>query len=110
MDYQKLAQDIVACGVGRHVTEGIWDYWCIEDHITDVNKARTAEEFCKDGRVCLAMIELRCSEEDVDFSCGMQYGKWWAAIEDFGKIHFEGDSESLPVAINQACVAAIKGE
>lgn len=106
-DFQKLADEIVGCGVGRkvkHIGNRNWRYSFIID-CPDHEIQDTAEDFCNDWRVAGAMMEK--------IPDGFGYTK---SVNDWivYDTNFRGDelvlakNESLPLAINEACCEALK--
>lgn len=106
----ELAQAIVDCGVGEidpHMKlfpcgiackDGSDHNWC------------TAEEFCTDGRVVLAMMELVHALDIQISEIGPKANHWTARAFVRGKRSVHHLNESLAIAINTACVEALNAD
>jgi len=106
MDYDKLAQRIVALGVGIK-----WQAWGgLEMYYVDDKDGLSPDEFCNDGRVVLALMEKAMCEVDI-LTIGptaqvLDLPKRWAEIADGSFAR----NDSLAVAINHVCCNALEGE
>lgn len=89
-DYNKLAQRIVKQGIGK--------FGYFVPNGTGIEAPLTAEAFCNDGRVVLALLE-KCWER----------GLFIATIVN-AALHKEPEAGGLGPAFCEACCDALEGE
>lgn len=103
-DYDKLAQRIVALGVGYIETDDVFpsDYYVnLWEYDQSINEL-SAESFCNDWRVVGALMEkykhgvIYCSINSGWFATPKKGGPWFR-------------NSSLPIAIAEACCDALEG-
>ena len=105
MNDKDLADRIVAFGV----VEAIDGFYYFRDKLFDRTEALTATQTARDPRVAMALME-RCWSVDI-YREDDRYDveAWTRSGPEFGRAHlYEGQNESLPRAIIEACVKALE--